>query len=199
MKRLTVPVAAIKADGFIIDVVAPIAELQPADADGGVPVSTVFVRGMLSEAGKEYLFRGNISGVFEAACDRCLEMTKLPFDVEVAWVFAEGQHPVSEEELDADDADEQSDVSVLGFDGNEIELATGVWEEVILAMPSKYVCREDCAGLCPACGTNLNRGRCSCRGNDGDGAVPGERPMGNKGLAGLAELFPDLRPKRSEE
>ncbi len=198
MNRLTVPVASITVGGASIDVVVPIAELEPPDVKSGAPVVTVNVAGVLSEAGDEYLFQGSVSGVFEHVCDRCLEAVRAPFDVDVVWTFKEGQRETVEGALEEDDTDETA-VAVAGFDGNEIDLAPCVWEEVVLAMPSKFICREDCAGLCPKCGVNLNRGRCACRENDGNVADRGERPMGNKGLAGLAELFPDLRPKRSEE
>lgn len=198
MNRLTVPVASITAGGASIDVVVPIAELKPPDVESGVPVLTVNVAGVLSEAGDEYLFQGTVSGVFEHVCDRCLEAMCAPFDVDVVWAFKEGPRQTAEDALEEADTDEPA-VAVVGFDGNEINLAPCVWEEVVLAMPSKFICREDCAGLCPKCGANLNRGRCTCRENDDNVADRGERPMGNKGLAGLAELFPDLRPKRSEE
>jgi uncharacterized protein len=191
VNRLTVPVASITASGAMIDVEVPIAELQPPDVESGVPVLMVTVRGTLSEAGAEYLFQGTVSGAFEHVCDRCLDAVMAPFDVEVAWVFQQGLRETPCDEMEEEDADEP-DVPVLGFSGSEIDLAPGVWEEVVLAMPSKFVCREDCAGLCPGCGANLNRGPCACRGN-------GDVKIGNKGLAGLAELFPNLPPKRSEE
>ena len=194
MNKLAVPVASITASGFVIDVVVPIADIAPSNA-GGVPALTVHVRGALSEAGSEYVFRGRIAGTFEHVCDRCLEPTSLPFDAEVAWVFKHGLPLVSDEEdLEEDDEDEaeESAETALGFEGSEIDLAPGVWEEVVLAMPLKFVCRANCAGLCEHCGANLNRGPCTCR-------EEGSDKISNKGLAGLAELFPDLQPKRSED
>ena len=194
MNRLAVPVASITAGGLVIDVVVPFAEIEPPDARGGAPVLTVNVRGTLSEAGNEYFFRGTISGAFEHVCDRCLASMSAPFAVEAAWVFKEGLRPAADDdvqEADAEDLDEPA-VTELGFEGSEIDLGPGVWEEVVLAMPLKFVCGPECAGLCARCGANLNRGRCTCREQDSD-------PIGNKGLAGLSELFPDLRPKRSED
>jgi uncharacterized protein len=189
VKKLTVPLASITADGVIVDVVVPIAEVKPPDAESGVPALTVDVAGALTEAGDEYVFRGTLSGVFEHACDRCLDVAAVPFDIDVLWSFKEGPAPPI-----ADGAEETKDdaetLTSLTFEGNEIDLAPCVWEEVVLAMPLKFVCREDCAGLCPHCGANLNRERCTCREKD---------KMDNKGLAGLADIFPDLRPKHSEE
>jgi len=189
VKRLTVPLASISADGVIIDVVVPIAEVQPPDAEGGVPARAVNVAGALSEAGDEYVFRGTLFGVFEHACDRCLDVVSLPFDIDVLWDFKEGPAPVIGDGVEETDRDAETPTA-LTFEGNEIDLAPCVWEEVLLAMPLKFVCREGCAGLCPHCGANLNRERCTCREKD---------KMDNKGLAGLADIFPDLRPKHSEE
>lgn len=195
MNKLAVPVASITADGTVIDVVVPIADIEPSDSGGGVPGLTVHVQGTLSEMDDEYFFRGSISGAFEHVCDRCLEPASAPFDIDVAWLFKEGLPQTSgEDELDESDAeeDEESAAAALGFEGSEIDLAPGVWEEVVLAMPLKFVCRPDCAGLCGRCGANLNRGPCACRDVDSD-------KISNKGLAGLSELFPDLRPNRSED
>jgi uncharacterized protein len=199
--NLIVPTASITADGYEIDVMAPIAELQPSDAEGGVAASFVHVRGALTEVSGEYLFRGSISGVFEHICDRCLEAMRAPFNVDVMWTFGGSQIQDVDVEFDGEDFAEEDfeEEEAAGFNGVEINLGPSVWEEAVLAMPLKFLCSEDCAGLCPRCGTNLNRGRCACRVDDSDGADLRDRSMGNKGLAGLADLFPDLRPKRSED
>lgn len=197
MNRLTVPLASITAGGVTIDAVVPIAEVQPPDAEGGVPAPTVNVAGTLSEAGNEYLFRGTLSGVFEHACDRCLDVVSMPFDIDVLWTFKEGPPSVIADGAEESEGNLEAP-AVLTFEGNDIDLAPSVWEEVVLAMPLKFICREDCAGLCPQCGANLNRDRCACRAACSQVKL-GSEPMANKGLAGLVDLFPDLRPKRSEE
>jgi uncharacterized protein len=67
-----------------------------------------------------------------------------------------------------------------------------VWEEIVLNAPSKYLCKEECEGLCPRCGANLNREACRCSHED-------EGPQPHGGLAKLADLFPDLKKNESEE
>ena len=47
-------------------------------------------------------------------------------------------------------------------DGKLFDLSEYVEEELILNMPSKIVCKEDCLGLCGSCGKNLNKGKCNC-------------------------------------
>jgi uncharacterized protein len=47
----------------------------------------------------------------------------------------------------------------------EVDLAPYVHEAIVLSAPMVVVCREDCRGLCPSCGVNLNRETCTCRPN----------------------------------
>ena len=160
MDKLRVPLAALTPDGAPVDSVVSVAGLSPQDADA-FPAESVRVRGMLLEMGSEYLFRGTISGVIKHACDRCMEEASIPFSAEAVWVFKEAlETKVLESE--AEDAEDDGDMVVYGFEGNEIDLAPCVWEELVLAMPSKFLCDEDCAGLCPQCGHNLNLGTCDC-------------------------------------
>ena len=187
MDKLRVPVTTLTPDGAPIDSVVSVADLSPQDADA-FPADSVRVHGTLLEMGSEYLFRGAVSGVFKRACDRCLEEAEVPFSVEALWVFKEGLGSASDSE--AEDVEDDGDRAVCGFEGNEIDLAPCVWEELVLATPSKLLCREDCAGLCPQCGENLNRGPCARHESNG---------IKNKGLAELAELLPELRARSSEE
>jgi uncharacterized protein len=55
------------------------------------------------------------------------------------------------------------------YQGEGLLLEDALREQVLLALPLKVICREDCRGLCPHCGTNLNIGQCSC-------AEPAEDP-----------------------
>ena len=48
------------------------------------------------------------------------------------------------------------------------DLAGLLWEEFVLALPVRPLCKPDCKGLCPDCGKNLNEGSCSCVRDEGD-------------------------------
>ena len=76
--------------------------------------------------------------------------------------------------LDPDDADDELPI----VSGHSIDLEPAVHDEVSLAMPAAPVCREDCAGLCGVCGTDLNEAPCD--GHDD----PGDSPF-----AALKQLF----------
>jgi uncharacterized protein len=63
--------------------------------------------------------------------------------------------------MDPDAADDPS-VYPLAASATHLELGEAVREELALAIPAFPLCREDCAGLCPGCGADLNAGPCGC-------------------------------------
>lgn len=197
MNALMFPLASIDELGLSIDTTVPGEQLRPSEVTD-FEVGPVTVRGTLSPSGHEYIFFGAVSGTFTAPCDRCLETTEQPFESEVTWTFVHGtpltdnpaEDALGEDEEVFDDLD---DDSVIPFDGQTINLMPTVWEEVVLAVPAKVLCKEDCAGLCPRCGQDLNQGRCGCKPDAEDTS------LSNKGLAGLKDLLPKLQPDRPEE
>ena len=68
-------------------------------------------------------------------------------------------------ELDATivESDEGADPELFVLDGDEIDLDEMLTTLFVLDMETKFLCREDCKGLCPSCGKNLNLGPCECR------------------------------------
>ena len=191
MNPLAVPLTSITDQGLSIGVDVPDSEWTRDVADS-LPLSELRIEGSLTSIGPEYLFRGFLFGAFENPCDRCLERTRWPFKVEVAWLFepgvAEERHRTIEEvEMDQDSDEPEPSYR---FDGLTIDLGEPVREETLLALPTKYLCGSDCQGLCPDCGANLNRTPCDCHKKE---------QLNASGLAGLAEMFPDLRPGSTEE
>ncbi len=102
---------------------------------------------------------GEISTMLEIDCSRCLTQVendlKIPFSA--AFVTPENYSQNKEKELDA----EELDVSVI--ENEEIDLAELVREQILLAIPAQFLCREDCKGLCPVCGGNKNLIDCNCK------------------------------------
>lgn len=193
MSRLVIPLAQVGDKGFRVDVAASGAELRPQDARE-LAICDVHVVGALEEIGGDYLFQGTLEGSYRGDCGRCLKPAETPFSIEVCWTFQEGApEPLElmDEDRDPDVEDEES-VRINAVRDDAIDLAPLAWEEIALATPLRLVCREDCRGLCPKCGADLNEQSCNC-------AAAQEESIGNKGLAGLAEMFPDLKPKNGKE
>lgn len=198
MRALRVALSELAAGSVAIRVQVPAAEFDPA---GSLELlrDPVEIAGVLSEAGGEYIFQGNLAGRYRHACDRCLDAAETPFSLDVCWVFVKGAPSESpnnftdgEDDLEEwTEAEEAEDAAACyGIDGEEIDLGPVALEEMLLAAPAKFLCREECAGLCPVCGANWNHTRCEC--------TQPEISM-NRGFSGLAELFPSLKPKRSED
>ncbi len=101
---------------------------------------------------------GSLVTKVETPCARCLKPVGLPiapqfserFVTAVSW-GSEEQHELNREDLD-----------LALFDGEGIDLDQLVREEIVLAIPTQVLCREDCKGLCPGCGIDLNLASCEC-------------------------------------
>ena len=108
--------------------------------------------------GNEIHIVGRLATQLELVCARCLE----PVKQELAPSFDLRYRPVAaisrEEEIEL----RAQEVEVGFYTGEGLFLADLLAEQVHLAMPMKVLCREDCRGLCPSCGANLNRERCRC-------------------------------------
>ena len=111
------------------------------------------VRGRLLNGGEELILTANVRGVVVLQCGACLESYEQNLDFSF------------EAELRSSPEDQNSD-SFL-YQGNEVALSDIVLEFLLLEIPIRRRCREDCKGLCPVCGVDLNRGTCRC-GNPGE-------------------------------
>jgi uncharacterized protein len=109
-------------------------------------------------AGSEIRVRGHLGTLLEACCDRCLGPVPIPVERDFDLYYRPLQAIAREEEIEIP-ADE---LGVGFFSGDGIELADVVREQVILSVPMKVVCRDDCQGLCPVCGANRNVVKCHC-------------------------------------
>ncbi|SPF46232.1 conserved hypothetical protein [Syntrophobacter sp. SbD1] len=107
---------------------------------------------------------GNITGSLEVCCHRCLRPFELPLDEQVdIYLMADQRTPGDdEEELKPDE------LLYEFFDGEVIEVDRLVAEQIFLGLPVKVLCSENCKGICPKCGANLNEEVCRCKAADGD-------------------------------
>lgn len=107
---------------------------------------------------------GRINGEVEAECTRCLKAVTHKIDIPLKAVFVTEENYTSEKEAVL--RNEDLDVSI--YDGEKIDLADLVREQILLDLPTQILCREDCKGLCQKCGANLNEVNCNCEENEID-------------------------------
>jgi uncharacterized protein len=108
---------------------------------------------------KETVFiEGSAATVVEAPCCRCLEMADLPVRASFRYTFCPPpDQPQEEWELSTED------LELAYYEEDTIDLDRLIFEQIMLQLPIKPLCRETCKGLCPHCGANLNAASCDCR------------------------------------
>ena len=121
----------------------------------------------IAKAGTGLSVTGVLTGTFLRLCVRCLteyeDAVRLPFAVEYRHEESSPRGRHKSPGAEARDLPEPEDEVYL-FDGDRLELAEMLREQVILATPMQPRCHEDCRGLCPVCGQNLNERQCGCQG-----------------------------------
>lgn len=108
-------------------------------------------------AGLELFFEGRLSARVTAVCARCTE----EFDVSQARDFRFVLAPKAAGELNTKNLDAE-DLEFSLYDGEEVDVSPLIREQLLLALPTRPLCQEECRGLCPNCGANLNLGACGC-------------------------------------
>jgi DUF177 domain-containing protein len=111
-------------------------------------------------AGEEIRIAGELTATLELACSRCLEPARLTINKPFDLFFREHDETMFDE--DAEVELDEKDTKTAFFTGTKLAIGDVLQEQVLLALPMKTLCKVDCKGLCPVCGTNLNSGSCSC-------------------------------------
>jgi uncharacterized protein len=108
-------------------------------------------------AGDDLILGGTIRGQLLATCARCAEEFPWAFETPLELVLSPRQAAA-----DPDGALTADDVALGYYAGPEVDLSPLVCEQTLLALPTRPLCREDCLGLCPGCGINMNTTPCTC-------------------------------------
>ncbi len=115
-------------------------------------------------SGSELFFWGNFRGRFTGCCGRCLE--NYSFILSKKFDFVLTPDPAK---LDRGAGELHADELGLSFySTDEINLTPLIMEQVMLALPTRPLCSDDCRGLCGGCGANLNMEPCVCSAATGD-------------------------------
>jgi uncharacterized protein len=110
---------------------------------------------------QHFQLTGRIQTTLELPCSRCVEPFTWPVDS--AFDLRYQPQSVNTGPADAEREIAEDDLSTAFYQNDEIDLGQLMREQFLLSLPMKPLCRTDCKGLCPLCGTNLNREACNCR------------------------------------
>ena len=107
---------------------------------------------------KDIRLRGKLAASLELQCARCLEPVPQDIRREFELLYRPLGVDAGRDELSVTDAEAE----IGYYQGEGLLLEDVLREQVLLALPLKVTCRDDCRGFCPQCGKNLNQEQCSC-------------------------------------
>ncbi len=112
---------------------------------------------------KTIFLHGTVETIIHMPCSRCLDTATLPVNVPFRYTLV----PAAIERREEIELTEE-DLEYSFYEGETVDSDPLIYEQIVLQIPMKALCREDCQGLCPRCGANLNLIRCSCPDRDVD-------------------------------
>ncbi len=119
---------------------------------------------LLNQSLGEIRVLGDLRVSVEGTCDRCLEPATYAIENHFDLVYM----PATEAAVGGEDEIDEGGVEVGYYEGSGIELNDVLREVVLLALPMRLVCSEECKGICPTCGQNRNQAECDCEPVAGD-------------------------------
>jgi len=124
------------------------------------PANEVRVAGMaeLDSRTDEIRLSGHITSTLAGDCDRCLERVTLEFDRDFDLLYMATAAGSTEPEIELDDGETE----IGYYEGDGLQLASVVTEQMLLWLPMQCICGEQCKGICPVCGANRNKISCDC-------------------------------------
>ncbi len=126
------------------------AEIEPMIVlDDPVRFTNVRLQGSLVGTGGGVRLSASVEGDVESRCALCLEPVTKHLETEIDALFAR--------EPDPDDPDQYR------LEGYHIETDDVAREALLLELPMRFLCSDDCKGLCPVCGANRNKVPCTCQ------------------------------------
>lgn len=129
------------------------------ETDGVRVTGEIRFKGELSKNAAKTDVKGTITAPLEIDCTRCLTPVRRTLEVAFQADFVGKELFPNSRETHLESSDLDTDV----LEGNELDLSQMAREQILLNLPEQVLCREDCKGICPTCGKDLNEGECQCR------------------------------------
>ncbi len=158
---LTVELRALDREDAVIHEKGLVSSLG-IDLDPGLIASPCEIFCQVSKGGGQISAKGWVSGKLKLICDRCLK----GFEEEYKSFFEVHYRPIAEavQGEEPEKALNPGEMETVYFDGEILDIGDQIRQTVILSVPMRSLCREDCLGLCGHCGCDLNKETCKCSG-----------------------------------
>lgn len=106
----------------------------------------------ITNVGHSLSVEGTVKACVELNCNLCLEQ-----------FLCQLEYPFSEHYYQRLDGSKPPDEEWIAYSGDVLDFAPEVIKSAFLALPMRSLCRDDCKGLCPSCGVNINQHQCDCK------------------------------------
>ncbi len=125
-------------------------DMSGVDVSGVFPLKNpVAAKGRISNRASVVSLEMEIRYLYSSVCDRCGKDTDREFCLNIDKILAPS--------IEGEDSD-----TIVVIPGMKLDLDEFIYSEVILSLPTKFLCQESCKGICPKCGKDLNEGECGC-------------------------------------
>lgn len=108
------------------------------------------VRGKVFSRAEVVTVSLSVMAEYDGRCDRCGRDMQTSCPVQIERVAVTATYTEEDDDL-------------ILLPDMQLDLKELVFSELVLSLPMKHLCREDCLGICPTCGANLNDGDCGCK------------------------------------
>lgn len=109
----------------------------------------VTFKGFIVNVKGTFLLKGSLKVEYRTKCYRCLKAITGRMETPIRERFSKNL--------------KETDDEIYPYKGNEIDITKALTDNIILNLPMKQVCMEDCKGLCASCGIDLNKEQCGCK------------------------------------
>ena len=132
-------------------------ECLPDTANTDFTLRKVDIDCLITKTSTTVFINGKLSAIIKSYCSRCLEDVNIPIGGNFTYTLFPAKAETREDlELTAEE------LEISHYQGDFVDLTSIICEQIILQIPFQTLCREECKGLCPRCGINLNTSSCNC-------------------------------------
>jgi uncharacterized protein len=136
----------------------PPSAFEPPDPDYRVAAPVELVMDVEKASGDAFAVTGHVTTRLELSCSRCLDPFELPVDARFELRYV----PHAENSGEGEREIAEDDLATAYYHDGMLDVSDLLREQFQLALPMKPLCSDACRGICPQCGTNLNRTECAC-------------------------------------
>ncbi|NPA95847.1 MAG: DUF177 domain-containing protein [Thermodesulfobacteria bacterium] len=153
-----IQVADIPEEGLFLNF-AELSHLIP-EVDEYVQIGNTSGRLEIQKSGNDIEIRGWVKSTVNLVCDRCLKT--FPKEIETSFFYLLQPRDTFGADLEPDHQLSTDEIDVYWYEDGEIRGEELFREQILLQLPMRVLCSEECKGLCPGCGEDLNESECKC-------------------------------------